>query len=262
LAAVEIKIFGERNTGTNALKALIETNSRSNVAPSVAREIDPHFDLKAKILSRLPTRYRASATEAYIDRLFRKSSPKLAWKHSATRFNDVACFEGCLVVGTIRNPISWLVGLHRAPYHTLVPVPSAFSAFLDLEWQLCARDNLEASAVVPAELWNQKARSLLDLIEALQRRNLTHVLVRFEDFVMDQNSTFARLKEFLHEPAADCSIVKRSTKDRSKDHSYYADYYGQERWLKEIDRAAIQAAMSRLDWGIARSFGYSPPQLN
>ena len=45
-----VKIFGERNTATNALKALIETNSEATALPGVSSEIDPAIVERLRLL--------------------------------------------------------------------------------------------------------------------------------------------------------------------------------------------------------------------
>ena len=257
----QLKIFGERNTATNALKVLIETNSKTRVSPSVAKELDTSFRWKMRLLGRLPKMFRARATEAYIDSVFRGRSPKFAWKHTATRFQDISCLEGSACALTIRNPISWLFGLHRRPYNALATTPAEFSSFLNWPWELCRRDNLEDKKLTPPEIWNQKARYLVDFAEQAERRNIETVAIKFEDFVVDQDAVFARIKHLLVEPADRPSIVQSSTKDRTKDHNYYRDYYTQEKWLSEIEPTCVQSAGQRVDWGLAGIFGYNRPSL-
>ena len=63
-----IKIFGERNTSTNALHLLIERNSVARLAPSVARDLDPTIARRLKWARRL--RLPHALRERMIDRVF------------------------------------------------------------------------------------------------------------------------------------------------------------------------------------------------
>jgi hypothetical protein len=261
LTSTEVKIFGERNTGTNALKSLIETNSKSRVAPSVAKELDSHFEWKMRVLRHLPKPIRASLTERYIDSVFKRMPPRLAWKHTATRFNDVSSLADCSVIVTIRNPLSWVLGLHRHPHNAISPVPQNFSAFVQAPWRLCRRDNLGETEIAPMEMWNQKAKHMIGLVEQLERRNLKSNILKFEDFVTDQEASFGQVASLLNAPAECPKIVQGSTKDRAKDHAYYRDYYAQEKWLSEIEPNALEIIIRLVDWGIASTFGYRRPSL-
>lgn len=258
-ADAEVKIFGERNTGTNALKALIERNSSTKVPPSVAKEIDPAFETVKRIFAVLPGLYGARFTEAYIDRLFGGRDPRLAWKHTATRFKDLGTLGERSVVITTRHPASWLLGLHRRPYHALSEVATAFPAFLTMNWKLLQRDNLDNDTMLPGGLWSAKARSHLAFAETLARRNVAFRIVKFEDFVVDQRASFGALKPLLSDAADDPAIIRDSTKDRSKDHAYYRDYYGRERWTEEIDGESAEIIRRTVDWSVAGDLGYVRP---
>ncbi len=255
--AAEIKIFGERNTGTNALKALIEGNSSTRVCPSVAAEIDPHFEAKMNLTRYAPRRYRKRIRERYIDSLFRRTPPRMAWKHTATRFDELQSLDGCPIILMTRHPASWLLGLHRHPYHALIPVERDFAAFLRAKWPLVKRDNLGERTVSPPELWNAKARSHLEFIERLSRRNMTFQVVRFEDFVVDQTAVFDDLRALLRQPAEEPAAVTTSTKERDKNYQYYQEYYGGRKWRDEIDAECRGIIRGSIDWGIAGDLSYA-----
>jgi hypothetical protein len=255
----EVKIFGERNTGTTALKRLIERNSSSTVCPSVAVELDPLFGLKMEVLRRAPRRYRRRLTETYIDRVFRRVTPRLAWKHTATAFDEIHSFDGCPVIVMTRHPASWLLGLHHHPYHALVSVDRDLSAFLRAHWIPVKRDNLDRRALLPGDLWNAKTRSQLSLVEKLSKANMQVRVVKFEDFVVDQKATFHTLKGILVNPADQPEIIERSTKDRTKDFRYYEDYYREERWKSDITRESAELIDQSIDWVLAGDVGYKRP---
>jgi hypothetical protein len=255
--AAEIKIFGERNTGTNALKVLIEANSSTRVCPSVAAEIDPHFQARMNLTRYAPRRYRKRIRETYIDSLFRRTPPRMAWKHTATRFGELQSLDGCPIILMTRHPASWLLGLHRHPYHALIPVERDFAAFLRSKWRLVKRDNLGEQTVSPPELWNAKARSYLELIERLSRRNMAFQVVRFEDFVVDQKAVFDDLKTLLRQPAEEPVVVTTSTKESDKNYQYYQEYYGGQKWREEIGEEAHRIIDGSIDWGVARDLSYA-----
>lgn len=251
---VNVKIFGERNSATTALKRLIERNSSSRVLPSVVEELSPSFGAKRRMLARLPL--GPSLSERYIDSVFRGKPPRFAWKHAATEFSDAGSLEDCVVVFAVRHPASWLRALHRKPYHLPGRVPAAFPQFLAARWRTVGRDNLGRRALRPAELWNAKMRSYASFSARLLDAGIPCRWVRFEDFVHDQARVFDALRGLLSRPATDVSIVTRSTKERSKSVHFYREYYGNRRWLAEIDAIGRERIDESVDWSLAAQFGY------
>jgi hypothetical protein len=250
----DIKIFGERNTATNALKQLIERNSTSRVLPSTAREFDSGFGTKVRVISKLP--FGAMLREIYIDRVFRGKGSRLSWKHTATNFSDIEDLRDCIVLLTTRHPASWLLALYRRPYHRVKAGPVAFSDFLTTKWKTVKRDKLEDRFVTPSEIWNAKMCSYVAFSKNLGETGITCRWVRFEDFVCDQPAVFDGLRDVLLDPADAVSVIAESTKDRSKDFRYYRDYYANVRWLSEIDEASRKLIDSTVNWEVAGDFGY------
>jgi hypothetical protein len=255
----EVKIFGERNTGTNALRALIQGNSATRVCPSTAKELTLNFRLVSRALRiAVPKSQRRRIMNRYIDHVFANAPPRTAWKHTATNFDDITSLDGCPVIFTTRHPASWLLGLHRHPYHAFRHVDHDFAAFLDTPWRLVGRDNLGRRALTPCELFNLKARSHLSLMERLSRKNMPWQVVRFEQFVISQRSAFSSLRGILAAPAQYPAIVERSTKEKGKDYKFYQEYYGEERWRDEITDSCAEIIRRSIDWDIVRDYGYSP----
>lgn len=251
-----VKIFGERNSATTALKQLIERNSRSRVLPSVAEELDARFHSRMRILARLPLGPRLA--EHYIDSVFSRQAPCFSWKHTATEFNDIASFRDCIVVLLVRHPASWLLAFHRKPYHVSGPKTAPFSEFVGTKLQTVKRDNLGGRSLPPTELWNTKVRSYVAFSKQMMRAGIPFRWVLFEDFVRDQSIVFETLRDLLASPAQAASIVTQSTKEKSKSYLYYREYYGRERWLAEIDEQSRLQIDEAVDWDLAASFGYRP----
>jgi hypothetical protein len=259
MTRTRVKIFGERNTATNALKALIETNSAARVLPSISSEIDPG------VLERLRL-VRAScpaadpvihqhAREAEIDKVFAGQPPSHAWKHTATVFDQIASLDDALVLFCVRHPLSWLLALYRSPYHLQGPRARSFPRFVAAEWRLTQRDNLPCTALLPHALYEAKLRSYQACIVQLEAAGIPYQVLRFEDIVLRQEAVFAGMAVQLEDPAVQCTPVARSTKDKAKDLGHYIDYYGAERWREEI-ADAIPAITGQLAWDLFAAFGY------
>ena len=258
----DVKIFGERNTATNALKALIETNSASRVFPSVSAELDPTSTerlraLKAERQAANPVAF-AIEREAEINRIFAGQPASHAWKHCATRFESVESLAGALVVFCVRHPLSWLLSLFRNPYHHQTQLPDTFEQFLEAEWRLTQRDNLPAPALLPHLLYEAKLQSYRACMQHLEAAGIAFRVVPFEDIVIRQEAVFEALAPALREASDTCAPITRSTKDRAKTIDHYIAYYGAERWRDEI-AAFIPAIATRLDKSLFAGFSYSIP---
>jgi hypothetical protein len=261
--AFDLKIFGERNTSTNALRQILERNSASRVFPSIAADIDPGLERRVgrlRRLSRLIGPFRpdwfAHAREAAIDRVFDGVPPTHAWKHGATRFDSAAPFDGVCVVFCVRNPYSWLQSLFKNPYHVTGARPARFADFIDMDWPLVRRDALPVDRLTPLDLYHEKLRSYLDFIDQLAVRGIAHHVIRFEDIVTDQAAVFARLAPDLRDPADTFTMLEKSTKDSRKDAAYYREYYRDETWRQGIE-PEIALLEGRVDKPLFARFGYS-----
>lgn len=253
----KVKIFGERNTSTNALKALIEMNSEARVLPSVIDELRPNFrSLPRKIYYRLVGH---EAREGVIDRTFATEPPIHAWKHCAPNFEDISSFHDVLVVLSVRNPFSWLRGLHKRPYHVEGPVAADLASFAQTPWQPRGRDRIGTAAVTPMALWNAKLGAYLELQNHLKDAGYAVRVVHFEDFAMGQLDVLEGLRPDLLNLASQPQALEKAAKatdQGTRDATYYRDYYGQERWKADISEEAHKVIRAGIDWQIAKAFGY------
>ena len=235
----DVKIFGERNTATNALKAIIQANSASVPAPSVAGAIDPSILWKIKatnLLSRLPPAQNLAhrIREAAVDRVFRNAPEPWAWKHAATCFDSVHSFEGMTVLVTVRNPASWVQSLHKNPYHIHPAPPASLEAFLDHRWPTVGRERLAGMSYRPLNLYAEKLRAYLGFFDQLDHAGIPWRIVPFETLIMDQTHSFSMIQDILKAPASEFQELESSTKSRKKSLASYQEYYGKERWRDEI----------------------------
>ncbi len=250
-----VKVFGERNTGTNAFAELIRNNSQSRVLPTQMRELPGLSPLIGRALSRFAPK---SMREPLTDWVFSQAATCDAWKHKATRFSEaeLAQFARHPVFIMIRHPASWLFGLRRRPYHALQQVPADLSEFLKTDWKTVSRDGLDRKSFRPAALYNEKMRSYLWFENALQDLGGVVQFVRFEDFVIDQVSVFHSAAHHLENPSANPQIVSKSTKKSSKSAADYAAYYQDQVWAQSIDANSGAIIKSEIDWSnVSRFYG-------
>lgn len=243
-----IKLYGERNTGTNYVSALIALNVAARQVPGVIP------DGVRRVHQTLPGR------EWVRDLYFACTGwHNLGWKHGLARTPKQLARasrrrRGALAFVTItKNPYAWLISLHRRPYHPTHLGDLDFEAFLTTPWRTVGRDNMHRVTLgSPVELWNAKNRSYLALAPA-STLNTT-----YETTIHDPQAFIANVVEKFGTRRVTTSFRNHevSTKDHTKDFGFYRDYYLNERWKDQLTDAAIAAINRRLDHDLVSRFGY------
>jgi hypothetical protein len=237
-----IKLFGERNTGTKYLKRLIELNlDVRQMRDSMPRWI-------GRLQNLLPD------IEYLRDLYFRLTwRINLGWKHGKVKL-PAKIRPNIGFVTLSKNPYSWLLSLHKRPYHHHTP-RTDFETFLASSWQTVWRDNLEIAELPnPIMLWNIKNQSYL----ALAQQHPT-ILLRYEDLVNNppgQIEHIATTFDLKRKTAQFVDFHESTKKDTGKDFSYYQDYYLNEKWRNKLSPRAINLINKSLDANIAEQFGY------
>ncbi|MBO6806800.1 hypothetical protein [Thalassospira sp.] len=229
---MNIKVFGERNTGTNALISVIRGNSGSIVYPSVLAEISP--DARKNLAMMMQLGISKKGSEQLIDATFKGRPILQQWKHAATYFDTSTITDDVHFVFTTRHPLSWLIGLFQKPYHILTPKPDNLIAFSEMNWETVIRDNLKSKTFKPLDLYVEKLKSYRDLMGKLEAQGIGYTIIKFEDFVSDQKGVFERLRPHLTNPTENFQELTKSTKEAGKDSAYYRNYYTKEIWRQEF----------------------------
>lgn len=241
-----VKIYGERNTGTNYIDRLIRMNLEAHLLDGVA---PGYIQTVQRILPG-----KQFVRDKYFELTYGKN---LGWKHTTVkpepelrRYDIVK--EGVCFVTVTKNPYSWLLSLHRRPYHRYYGEVPDFESFLRAPWKTVGRDNCESVLRDPMELWNIKNGSYLRL-KSLKAANITS-----ESVLADPKALIDRLSDSFSIPTSDryFSNLDKSTKDKNKNFDYYTDYYLNERWKDELTDEAVSIINSRLDKAVVDYFGY------
>ena len=251
---MDIKVFGERNTGTNALIRMLQQNSKTRFYPGTRVELSQSTSRELELIRKF--RLGSSRKERAIDRVFQGRSLLERWKHSATYVShaEVSDLPETLFIFTVREPLSWLVGLYKKPYHILTARPENLESFATTRWRTVGRENLQSASYYPLDLFEEKLKSYLHLMSYLEDFNLPFKIIKFENFVTDQEATFWELYEFLDEPTCNFGELNESTKDSRKNARFYANYYTNGLWkadFPELDDLKMTVSKDLLS-----SFGY------
>ena len=243
-----LKLYGERNTGTNYLSRLLQTNLDvallGGTAPHALQHLRRYF----------------SDDERLIDAYFRWSHPfNLGWKHAATSSHSQHPLNPARPTGflfLVRNPYSWLLSLHKNPYHQSPIKNMGFEAFLDRPWQIHQRDAVAERPLNPIQLWNVKVRSYLDFSD--QRK----ILVRFEDLLENPEHWVAQIAhQFDAKPTQQYfTNITPSTKTDGRRYDDYRDYYRHERWKEKLNTQLVERINRDLDQDLLTRLGY--PRLS
>lgn len=248
-----LKVYGERNTGTNYLSQLIKLNLKAHELPG---SVPPAIDIWQRKLQR-KFDIKELLKDIYFDISFRKN---LGWKHSLVDPKKISQksnlpLEATSFITITKNPYSWLLSLHKRPYHQYFREGEKidFETFIVSPWKTVGRDNLSKKVSSPVELWNIKNRSYLKLKENFSTEN-----IRYEDLLDNPQAMTVLLCENL---SIDLKLDKfrnyeKSTKEKTKDANFYRDYYLKERWKEKLSESSISLINERLDEDLMHVFRY------
>ncbi|MEO0508494.1 MAG: hypothetical protein AAF065_01385 [Verrucomicrobiota bacterium] len=241
-----VKIYGERNTNTNYLSKLIDLNLNAQQL----RGIIPRYVLLLQKM--LP------GDEAIRDIYFSLTYPSnLGWKHTSVLPQDELkrlslVDEKLLFITISKNPYSWLLSLHRRPYHQYSKHSMSFDEFLSAGWRTVGRDGMGKACVTPIELWNIKNRSYLNMDPAITLH------VKSEEISINPKGVIDRMSDDFGFQRKSSNFIdySKSTKDSGKDSSYYRDYYQFEKWREKLSPEAIRIINQSVDVDLMSALGY------
>jgi hypothetical protein len=254
---LKLKIYGERNTGTNYLAELVQRNMDVDVLPGLV----PWFDVPAMMtrkLRRLLPQAADQIHERARDRYFKATFERhLGWKHMcpAPDMMSEAVLRDVRFLMVLKNPYAWLLSLHSKPYH-VGGMDERFEDFLDRFLPVMeTRENIGSEPLPAVEVWNRKVRGYFAL-EAAARHA---VMVRYEGFLADEEATLTRVADDLDIPRRSHFLsvprgVKRGDRDRTQID--FAAYYLEERWRDKLSADAIRRINSLLDGELVVRLGY------
>ena len=193
--------------------------------------------------------------DLYFQETFHKN---LGWKHSLVKPVDrlkkyEICSQNLSFLTITKNPYSWLLSLYRRPYHQYWPRTSHFKIFLTTPWKTVGRENAPPEFSSPIELWNQKNASYIQLRQSFPALNL-----KYEDVLSDPKAAVESIQEM-----SSCNWkrhpflnVDRLPGRKSKNFSFYREYYLEEQWKQALSRDAISMINERLNGDTLAHFHY------
>jgi hypothetical protein len=244
---VAIKVYGERNSGTNYLEQLLANNLDVQILKFQPKW---HHILLLKLI-------RYDFIEDLVFFLQRKQM--LGWKHGCPRVEEIKQYQASpLVLITItKNPYAYLLSLHRNPYHFKGEKENKFVDFLKQKWFLRRRDFCGSGYLKSAiELWNVKNRSYLDLKKQVSNKVLN---LSYEALLENPEPVIQSVAQKLNiglKNEGEFQNVEFSTKDSERTFNEYRNYYLNLEYCKELTGKSIECINQSLDMSVVSFFDY------
>ncbi|GGO60647.1 hypothetical protein SAMN05444398_11325 [Roseovarius pacificus] len=251
-----LKIYGERNSGTNYLQDLASKNLYAQVLSGRAPDRHPQaYVAKAlKLISKdLGMRYRHAWRDRYLANAF---DAHLGWKHacpSPERLGPdrLASVRFAMIV---KNPYAWLLSMFRRPYH-IGAQDKTFEAFLNRKVPVMpAMENIGTDQIGPVEVWNRKIAGYFVLKDAAAHA----CIVNYENFLQDEEGALRHMAQGLdiRQRPDFVSITRGAKGDAEVNRQHYVDYYMHERWRKKLSPKLVDMINSQLDGDLVSRMGY------
>lgn len=262
---MNIKVYGERNSGTRALDQVLRRNSNSRVLPGTAVELDADYlsriDQAARKIPGCSTLEKLILRESVIDKVFEDGEREsLGWKHSSPPLSLLMDVRNICIIFLVKNPYSWLLSLAKKPYHSLLPTCSKFEDFVSCPWITVRRDNAPALFENPVDLWNFKLNSYYAATETVAANACKVFFIKFEDFIHDQEQSVAGVLDVVGRKKGGFEVLREATKgnDRSlgRDLAYYKEYYGNEKWRDSLNSESVARINKSVDPILMEKIGY------
>ncbi|MFW5847919.1 MAG: hypothetical protein ACOCVF_03285 [bacterium] len=247
---MKIKLYGERNTGTNYIEQLIKINCMDNtlITGVVPRSLSiPVLKMdKIKVLRR----YSEQIRDLYFKMYFCNN---YGWKHSIVNAEKIInCNNFCntFFLCILKNPYSWILSIYNKPYHIQSNKSIYFNEFITKPWKTVERENAPKYFNNIIHMWNEKAKSYYHLKKLI--RNVK--IVKYEDVLFDYNILIYLLKSLNINVGN--NNIHTSTKDINKDFKFYYDYYINEKWKTKYQNIELEVINTYLDIELMKKIGY------
>lgn len=277
-----LKIYSERNTGSNYLMKLLRKNIEVVEVNGSAITVSPaNLSLSLSKLGEIGWKHRL-VTQDFL-------------QHKKIKREDI------VIVTLTKNPYSWLLSLHKRPYSPirlragvrvrkangqsrklflqefLARIASCFGGrinlflsqyprwcfykklsfhdFIRVKWFSEFHEGRDEGFSNAIQLWNAKNKAYLDLA-----KHYNVILLTYEELLASPEVTLRKVLDKLSYTVRDFSNehapVKEKDKNTSKNYDYYQDYYLNERWRDKLNKEDIAWISSQLDPEVMKAYGY------
>ena len=240
---MKVKVYGERNCGTNYLIQLLKLNFNDYVYDWDG--IDHPLFYKFEFLKDLQFLF--------------SSWYNLGWKHKAVNqnifFSSFIDRSDLRIVCIIKNPYAFLLSLYKRPYHYKGEIPETFTEFISSTWELRRRDNLSVRELdSPIQLWNKKVDSYLQLKNEYKDKVF---LIKYESLLENPNETLEKISKALGlSKFPEFKNIISSTKGDDMSYLEYKNYYLNKEWMADLSSIDLELINKGLDKQLLSLFSY------
>lgn len=208
----EVKVYGERNSGTNFIEQTILRSFDTQVIWNIP-DI-PHERRSDIETSGLPALSASCLIERIWDEIYHDYRLQhRGWKHEKLSDDRLTEYETaasgkCGFIFVVRNPFDWSRSMQRNPFHVQQHVSQNFTEFIRSPWMLLKRDCIDYDYLeTPVLLWKIKVAEYIRL--ASEGRGL---LVRYEDVLQKPDSVLAAFNTFFHADKSELTFPTKSAR--------------------------------------------------
>lgn len=252
-----LKIYGERNSGTNFVEQFLRQNIDVNVLPGVVTGFSPSLIAARRLRSLAPVSGRKAVAKVRGKFFERTFGDYLGWKHMRPNPGRIGAQQlgtTAFVVVT-KNPYAWILSMFKRPHDGAGTAPD-LKTFIDRDYPVMAYENVDAGAMRPVAIWTEKLRGYREL----QSLGAHVEVVQYEEFLRDQDAVLSRISSRFgfSRRSQDTVSVERDTKGikREGGGNFYRDYYLEERWREKLNDQDVALINRDLDVGLVDQFGY------
>ncbi|BBL75934.1 hypothetical protein [Methylomagnum ishizawai] len=234
-----LKIYGERNTGTNLISEIFKNQGVIQELPSsfimrgFKNDSEPYLkrfaDLKSKYLP------KAGAVDENIKKLIRERIYDdavhydryecLGWKHcrpnKSILLHDKNRFKKTLFIVITKHPYFWVKSFYKNCYHNLTGVKIkkiGFEDFLEMPWVSCARDWVDKTIFDSVlELYRDKINGYVELSDYAEH----FIHIQYESLINSPDKYLDRVRSIISEDFPLLQMINESAK---KDGNTMNDY--------------------------------------
>jgi hypothetical protein len=251
--SVYLKVYGERNTGTNFVTMLVRKNFAVTGLQDQNR-VGEHFSrwgngLAAEDYGKLCLKLMDMDCE-------RVRHSDFGWKHGAPPEREIRSAEHSphtLFICIAKHPLSWLRSLHARPYSPLERPPSNFHEFIRYQMPVSRRDNLgPLQRLGMVELWNAKNAAFARLPAIAGRC----IVIAYEEILNNPQAFLSRISQYLLPMGSEFVWDLPSTKKDGLSFEEYRTKYDLSRSSQIVSAEDLEFINARLDRDVLRTFGY------
>ncbi|MEM0908958.1 MAG: hypothetical protein AAGJ94_16450 [Pseudomonadota bacterium] len=269
MATEFIKLYSERNSGSNWLRSIVDANIDARSFPLTGKERRqiPGQDRMPKEIRKLtralPPR-DPKEFEARKDKINEvRSKWSFGWKHCAPQLETLqesSLFDKTAFIFLVKNPYWFVRSLHTRPYNRLVNNKVTLDKFATQPWPLQGRDGLTGEYVdSPIHLWQEKLRAYLAVMEAVPDKT---ILIKYEECIVDIEAVLRQIAEKFSVPRLELKVMTADSKSGvERDPNYYINKYLATDYEKYFSAKSLAFMNAALDQDLTGSLGYETAKI-